>query len=718
MKKYFYLILLLIFVLFLKSGDLSLRSISAQNEPYCNYAYGEWGTCNDMRIKTRTFTATPTGCYEYQLPVTEEPCNQIDYPTSTIPCIYAYGDWSTCSASGIQTRTYGATPTNCYQAVNPPLLHQACTSTNTTTTIACSYAYSAWSACNASGTQTRTYTIAPTGCYPATYPELHQACTSTSATTTPCSYAYSAWSACNASGTQARAVLYEYPGGCYPIKAPVLYQTCYSNSSSTVPCTYTYGGWSACNASGTQARAYTITPTGCYKASLPEIYRTCTSTSATTTPCSYIYSAWSACNSSGTQIRAYTGTPAGCYQVIIPVMSQACSSTQAATTTPCSYAYSAWSACTSYNYQTRTVISKYPTGCYPAESPTLKNECVYVKPVSETTTINVINIPACKYDYSVWSDCVLNKQTRMVIDKLPLDCLESIAPVLYQPCKSTSTVIEITRPVDAPAPAPQAVLAPVVISQTDFNGKTSNEWQKYYFGSESCKRQEVCGGAADPDEDGLNNNEEYRFGTDPKNPDTDHDGYVDADEIQNGRNPLVASSQEKKDAMVFENAKEKGEVRQDLYKVNNVEMVKKEKANKSLKITGKALPDIYVTIYIYSDPVVLTIKTDSQGNWSYVLDNPLEEGEHQVYVAVTDNVGKIVAKSEPIVFVQTAEAAIVSTLPAIGVSDKNEVSPTKAWFKGSYSLFIALGILGLIIALASIGLIRTSVKKPEDLTNK
>lgn len=42
----------------------------------------------------------------------------------------------------------------------------------------------------------------------------------------------------------------------------------------------------------------------------------------------------------------------------------------------------------------------------------------------------------------------------------------------------------------------------------------------------------------DPDEDGLTNAEEARYGTDPTNPDTDGDSFLDGEEIENDYNPL------------------------------------------------------------------------------------------------------------------------------------------------------------------------------------
>jgi len=78
-------------------------------------------------------------------------------------------------------------------------------------------------------------------------------------------------------------------------------------------------------------------------------------------------------------------------------------------------------------------------------------------------------------------------------------------------------------------------------------------------------------------------------------------------------------------------------------------------------ISGKALPNSFVTLYIFSTPVVITVKTDADGNWNYIFDKTLEDGDHEVYVGITDNEGKIVAKSNPISFVKTAEAFVGET---------------------------------------------------------
>jgi hypothetical protein len=75
-----------------------------------------------------------------------------------------------------------------------------------------------------------------------------------------------------------------------------------------------------------------------------------------------------------------------------------------------------------------------------------------------------------------------------------------------------------------------SIAAPPEIHPQDVgpNYKTTAEWRVQYFGSADC---EACGDDADPDKDGLTNQEESAAGTDPKSADTDTDGLVDGDEM-------------------------------------------------------------------------------------------------------------------------------------------------------------------------------------------
>ena len=224
--------------------------------------------------------------------------------------------------------------------------------------------------------------------------------------------------------------------------------------------------------------------------------------------------------------------------------------------------------------------------------------------------------------------------------------------------------------------------------------------------------QQLAG--VDSDGDGLTDQEEIRIGTDPKNPDTDGDGYLDGDEIKNGFDPLKASQGKgtKSDKIMFQSPKDKGAVDAS-YKVDSVVALSSGNPDVSsqpqkIKLRGKGLPNSFVTIYIYSnDPIIVTMKTNANGDWEYVLDKNLEDGNHEAYVAVTDNTGKITAKSEPLFFVKTAQA-IEMTAPeetAGKVIPQNqspmERSQNNFWVVSLIIIVFCVGVAILVIAVIS-----------------
>ncbi len=213
----------------------------------------------------------------------------------------------------------------------------------------------------------------------------------------------------------------------------------------------------------------------------------------------------------------------------------------------------------------------------------------------------------------------------------------------------------------------------------------------------------------DSDGDGLPDHEEKRLGTDPYSADTDGDGYLDGDEVKNGFDPLGYSSGNKEDKIVFEDPREKGQENR-LYKVERAEMEEEiesgQESEERIKIEGSALPNSFVTLYIYSDPVVVSIKADKDGSWSYILDKELEDGEHEAYAAVTDNTGKVTYKSKPFDFVKTAKAI---TSPAQAAENPEQQQAVKSPVEKGQEKLVAFVLLisfsALILALISIVLL-------------
>jgi predicted nucleic acid-binding Zn-ribbon protein len=209
----------------------------------------------------------------------------------------------------------------------------------------------------------------------------------------------------------------------------------------------------------------------------------------------------------------------------------------------------------------------------------------------------------------------------------------------------------------------------------------------------------------DSDNDGLSDLEEIRLGTDPFNPDSDGDSYLDGVEREAGFDPLNPSPADK---IVYETPDKTKAPISEIYKVERVEMVDLPTGEKGLKIEGKGLPKTFVTIYIYSLPLILVTKTDEAGRFVYVLDKPIGEGYHRIYVAVTNNRGNIVERSEVFHFLKTP-TAVAALLPP--VLEEEVISPAQALQRTFTLLVVSIIILALAIALVIIGILTGKKKK-------
>ena len=223
----------------------------------------------------------------------------------------------------------------------------------------------------------------------------------------------------------------------------------------------------------------------------------------------------------------------------------------------------------------------------------------------------------------------------------------------------------------------------------------------------------------DTDKDGVADYDEVNiYHTNPEDPDTDHDGFPDGEEIlahtnPNGRKAIRVGEAEvtgstsiaslpASEGVTLEDPLIAGVTQKELLSVNNVVVGEVgfdsngTSTAKKLKFTGSALPNSYVTLYIFSDPIVVTVKADASGEWTYTLDKELPNGSHQVVSAITNDGGHILAKSVALPFVK--EAAAVS----VGANALLPTQRTPGFFSGaSLYAFIAilLGLLGVAFSI-------------------
>jgi len=196
----------------------------------------------------------------------------------------------------------------------------------------------------------------------------------------------------------------------------------------------------------------------------------------------------------------------------------------------------------------------------------------------------------------------------------------------------------------------------------------------------------------DSDGDGLYDWQEISLGTDPLNPDTDQDGFLDGIEVKYG---FDSKKPDPAPRMFVGDPKKEGKISEKL-SVEKVEILEGK-----LKITGKGIPKSFVTIYIYSNPIIAMARVNEKGYFEYILDKPLADGTHTVYVALTNNQGKIEEKSPAFSFVKTGDKILRITELEAKVPTSPAQSLLNLFFAFTLAtIVIALGIAFLVIGLA------------------
>ena len=211
----------------------------------------------------------------------------------------------------------------------------------------------------------------------------------------------------------------------------------------------------------------------------------------------------------------------------------------------------------------------------------------------------------------------------------------------------------------------------------------------------------------DTDGDGLPNDVERRFGTDPEAPDTDGDGFSDGEEVKNGYNPLGAGTLERPvrgveraliEGRAIEEPRGADAAADPSFTIASAEPVPEAEAEGEdvIRLSGTAAPNSVVTIFVYSYlPVVVTTTTDENGNWTYDFGSKLAEGRHEAYVSVNDETGKLVAASSPLAFfVREAQAVSEEEFLRPDVNVEEAPATLSRWF-----IYGGIGLVALALAL-------------------
>jgi len=217
----------------------------------------------------------------------------------------------------------------------------------------------------------------------------------------------------------------------------------------------------------------------------------------------------------------------------------------------------------------------------------------------------------------------------------------------------------------------------------------------------------------DSDGDGLSDDMEIYYGTDPADEDSDDDTYPDGTEVKNGYNPLGEGALEKQrtdfDKVILSDAV----LEQPKTFSNKVdsqfEVADIENNNGQIYLQGKAAANTWVLIYLYSDlPLVMSTKTDASGNWTYDIKHSLADGHHQVYVTINDDTGKIVKQSKPMSF-------LINQAQAVTAEEYFDTESTPDNVQNFLIYYIIGGALLVLLALGIIIFIHSRKNQAPDI---
>ena len=112
----------------------------------------------------------------------------------------------------------------------------------------------------------------------------------------------------------------------------------------------------------------------------------------------------------------------------------------------------------------------------------------------------------------------------------------------------------------------------------------------------------------------------------------------------------------------------------------------------AILVTGSAAPNSTIFVYVFSDPMVLRAQTNAQGKWTYVLENPLKPGHHEIYGVSQKDASTFVRT--PAVPITVAAASSDSTAPSLVID--GPLQPAQVAFGLGSLLMLAVAIILLV----------------------
>jgi hypothetical protein len=199
----------------------------------------------------------------------------------------------------------------------------------------------------------------------------------------------------------------------------------------------------------------------------------------------------------------------------------------------------------------------------------------------------------------------------------------------------------------------------------------------------------------------LTDDAELRYGTKKDQSDTDGDSYLDGDEVQHGFSPLgtgpLVAPLEAVDSLLYSGRSwqqplQSGDVDTHLA----ITSIKPFANGKGVVISGQAQTLQTVTLFLYGSqiPLVVSVRADEQGAWTYYISQPLVSGRYTVYAAQMTKEGLVMGKSSPAtLYIKNGQPVT----PAVFVQEQPKVLGIDFISSQSPSLLLMI-IAGVIVA--------------------
>ena len=122
-------------------------------------------------------------------------------------------------------------------------------------------------------------------------------------------------------------------------------------------------------------------------------------------------------------------------------------------------------------------------------------------------------------------------------------------------------------------------------------------------------------------------------------------------------------------------------------------------------LSGHSFANEVVTLYIFSEPIVVTTKTDENGDWTFELNEPLSGEKHIAYAAIRTSSGKLVRSTVFDFTVIAAEEDLANRF----IDEEISTQPAQKSFLGP--ALIAMSIAFLVVGLIYVFYFQKNLKK-------